>query len=243
MRAALDELKDKILPIDEQTETLQTCVVLLQEVHSSMLEVLQSSLWVRDNFYVAPLNNFKWPSPHTYGNVTLVYRSLQVEQTFLLEYRLSPGSRSAIVINVKLHSDRVLRIINTHLESIPDRANLREEQLAMCVRYCRGEGIDDAIIGGDLHAMDWNSEELVMEDAFHLQPLERPEVGHTWGYQCTNEQDKQLPKGRLDKIIYTPRRGFFVTKPKVVGKGIRDVGGRFISDHYGLVADIHIEDD
>ncbi|KAK1233929.1 hypothetical protein PQX77_002880 [Marasmius sp. AFHP31] len=243
MRAALDELKDKILPIDEDTKTLQTCVVLLQEVHSSMLEVIQSSLWVRKNFYVAPLNNVKWPSPHTYGNVTLVHRSLQVERAFLLEYRLSPGSRSAIVTNVKLHSDRVLRIINTHLESIPDRADLREEQLAMCVRYCRGEGIDDAVIGGDLQAIDWNSEELGMDDAFRLQPLERPEMGHTWGYQCSNEQDKQLPKGRPDKIIYTPRRGFLVTKPKVVGKGIRDVEGRFISDHYGLVADIRIDYD
>ncbi|KAK1221186.1 hypothetical protein PQX77_015998 [Marasmius sp. AFHP31] len=249
MRAAIDELKDKILPIDEQTEALKTCVVLLQNVQSSMLEVLKSSLWVRGNFYVTPLNDAKWPYPHTHGNVTLVHRSLQVERVFLLEYRTSPGAQSAIMIDVRLHSDRVLRIINAYLESIPEGVGLRKEQLETCVGYCQEEGIDGAVIAGDLHALDWTSKEQVtvesfgMHDAFQLDPLERPEAGHTWGYQCSNEQDKQSPKGRLDKIIYTPYQGFFVTKPRVVGKGSRDVEGRFISDHYGLIAEICIGDD
>ncbi|KAJ8072491.1 hypothetical protein PM082_016050 [Marasmius tenuissimus] len=247
MRGALDELKGEILPIDEETKALEPCVVLLQEVHSKMLEVIRLCPWVRENFYVTPLNNLKWPS-HTYGNVTLVHRSLHVERASLLEYRMSPGSRSAIMIDVKLHSDRVLRIINTHLESMSDNASLRREQLAMCAtRFCRGEEIDGAVIAGDLNAIDRDSDEQVeglgMDDAFQPGRYDRLEEGYTWGYQCNSELDRRLPKGRLDRILYTPRRGFSVTKPDVVGKGIRDEGGRFISDHFGLAADIHIEDD
>ncbi|KAL0580968.1 hypothetical protein V5O48_001060 [Marasmius crinis-equi] len=244
VRAALDELRDHILPIDKKTKALKPCVVLLQEVHATMLEVIRSCPWVQGNFYVTPLNHLKWPNPHTYGNVTLVHRSLQVDQAFLLEYRLSPSSRSAIMIDVKLHSDKVLRIANTHLESM-DMNVRRQEQLGMCARYCWGEGIDGGVIAGDLNAIDpdWETqvEQAGMEDAFQEGRHDRPEEGFTWGYQCNTEADKQYPRGRLDRILFTPETGFEVTRPVVVGKGARDAGGRFISDHYGLAADIHVQ--
>ncbi|KAF9267753.1 hypothetical protein L218DRAFT_954949 [Marasmius fiardii PR-910] len=243
IQGALEELRDDILDVDESTGKLQPCVVLLQEVHSSMLEMISSSPWVRQNFYVTPL---RWPFPHVYGNVTLVHRSLQIEKAFLLEYRLSEGARSAVMIDVKIRSGRVLRVINTHLESLPRNAGTRKEQLAMCARYCKVKEVIGGIICGDLNAIDCDSEEQVenlgLQDSFQRGRHDHPEEGFTWGYQCNIEADKRLPKGRLDKILFTPGRGFYVERPEVVGKGARiESGGGYVSDHFGLAARIVVE--
>ena len=58
------------------------------------------------------------------------------------------------------------------------------------------------------------------------------ENGFTWGYQ---ERDPgRFPPGRLDKILYLPRRGYKMDPPERIGVGLKTGGGAWVSDHYGL---------
>ena len=79
-------------------------------------------------------------------------------------------------------------------------------------------------------------------DAIDPGRLTTPEDGFTWGYQINKRSDYVYPKSRLDKFLYTPDRSFYVTHPDIIGKGSKDRGGRFVSDHYGLAADVVIQE-
>ncbi|KAG9225053.1 hypothetical protein CCMSSC00406_0001796 [Pleurotus cornucopiae] len=64
------------------------------------------------------------------------------------------------------------------------------------------------------------------------------ENGFTWGYQ--GKDVGKYPPGRLDKVLFVPRRGLKVDEPAKIGVGVQTQEGKFASDHYGLVTTVRV---
>ncbi|ESK94634.1 endonuclease exonuclease phosphatase family protein [Moniliophthora roreri MCA 2997] len=251
LEAAFEVLREDV------GEPAPPCIILLQEIHAKALKTVKMNPWVQKYFYVTPLDHLKWPYPHGFGNITLVHRSVQVKRAAMLEYRMSRGYRTAIMVDIRMHAGRdesetqpykLIRVINTHLESNRDGEACRREQLQLCASFLLDEskGCDGGIIGGDLNAFDADSEQQVddvgLADAIDPTRYKSAEEGYTWGFQINKPSDLYFPKSRMDKFLYTPHRSFYVTHPDILGRGARDQGGRFISDHFALAADIVIQE-
>ncbi|KAJ7170696.1 Endonuclease/exonuclease/phosphatase [Mycena crocata] len=231
-------------------EAPEPCIVMLQEVHSpNGLDVILKDEWVREHFFVAPVDTNKWPDRTQYGNVTLVERSIAVVDAHILEFGLSCMQRTGVMVDVRLGSpnqehDVILRVINTHLESLSGGNDVRPEQLRLLSKFLKGPGVRGGIIGGDMNPIGPKDASapasLGLRDAWRKG--DKDERGFTWGEQPRNE----YPAARFDKILYLPRRGYRVDEPKRIGVGLKihserlPRGSGWTSDHCGLYTKIHV---
>ncbi|KAH8118064.1 Endonuclease/exonuclease/phosphatase [Phellopilus nigrolimitatus] len=233
---------------DEQAP--QPCVLLLQEIEAEVIPVLLGNTWVRNHFQVTPISKFNWPGRAHYGNITLVARSIPVLSASSLVFANSHMSRNALIVDLQLgepkaeglienatvdaSETRIVRVANVHLESLPQGAKARPEQLALVAKALKETGLFGGVVGGDMNAIlesDIDTpKEVGVRDAY--TGADDDVEGHTWGYQpiCA------FPPGRLDKILYTPGTGFV---------GVRTGRGDWVSDHYGLLTtfSIHASDE
>ncbi|EJF65491.1 hypothetical protein DICSQDRAFT_166509 [Dichomitus squalens LYAD-421 SS1] len=127
----LDHLRDVVLENE-----LQSAVILLQELNQfSFASVLEHS-WVRKHFAITPPDTKSWPWPPRYGISTLVSRQLQVGVAYneMLHFRKTVMGRTAVFVDVSLqlsgdepnYAKQVIRIANTHLESLSDEEYMPE---------------------------------------------------------------------------------------------------------------------
>ncbi|KAF7330579.1 hypothetical protein MVEN_02498200 [Mycena venus] len=234
MEAILRHL-EKVVFKCRDGEAPEPCVVLLQEVHAIHgLQVLLQDEWVREHFFLTPADTSKWPEGAQYGNVTLVEKSIPVADAHILEFGLSAMQRTGVMVDIHLAApqpheyDVVLRIINTHLESLPQGNQVRPEQLRLLSKFLKGPGTR-------LH-----QGHLVY--GMHGERGTRTNGGFTWGEQPVSTD---YPAGRFDKILYLPRKGYRVDEPQRIGVGLkvaseRVPGGLWASDHYGLWTKVHV---
>jgi tyrosyl-DNA phosphodiesterase 2 len=228
-------------------EAPEPCCIMLQEVHRDAFPCLLEDPWVRDNFVVTPVNNDKWPDP-VYGNVTLVSRSLAVTQAHIVKFGHSSMGRTGVMVDIKFSKpsaaaeEITLRLINTHLESLPVGAEYRPIQLGCLASFLKGkEGIKGGVIVGDMNAIGPSDADLAIDaglkDAWKRG--DRDESGFTWGYQGGGN----FPAARLDRVFFLPRKGYKVDEPKPIGVGLKAKKGllkSWASDHYGLEAILRI---
>lgn len=131
-----------------------------------------------------------------------------------------------------------VRIANTHLESLPRGARARPEQLRLIAESLQEYDLHGGVVGGDMNAIGPSdvriAEEAGLTDAWRGSDEE--EEGFTWGYQPPS----QFPAARLDKLLWVARGGMEVEEPVRVGVGAKGGSGEWISDHYGLVTNVHI---
>lgn len=161
----------------------------------------------------------------------------------------------------------VFRVANVHLESLPQGAQARPEQLDIVARALREQGIFGGIVCGDMNAIlerDRNTPlDVGLVDAYIGD--DNDTSCHTWGYQppCP------YAPGRLDKILCTPPAGpetsedgssetdggspatrlmpgrFSLSKPERVGVGLQTSVSKtctvWASDHYGLISTLCIK--
>ncbi|KAJ7158740.1 Endonuclease/exonuclease/phosphatase [Mycena filopes] len=227
-------------------EAPEPCVVLLQEVHAVQgLQTILANPWVREHFFVTPADTSKWPEQALYGNVTLVEKSIPVKDASILEFGVSEMQRTGVIVDIKLGApkrdyDVVLRIINTHLESL-ETGEARPSGPAQVAD--QGPGVRGGIISGDMnHLSDKDKavpKELGLEDAW--KKGDKDERGFTWGEQPPT----RYPANRLDKILYLGRKGYRVDEPRRIGVGLkltneRLPNGLWTSDHYGLWTKVHV---
>lgn len=231
-------------------EAPEPCVVLLQEVHAIHgLQVLLQDEWVREHFFVTPADTSKWPEGAQYGNVTLVEKSIPVVDAHILEFGLSAMQRTGVMVDIRLAApkphdrDVVLRIINTHLESLPVGNEVRPEQLKLLAKFLKGAGVRGGIISGDMNPIGPKDAAapgvLGLRDAWRKGDTD--ERGFTWGEQPRAE----FPAARFDKILYLPRKGYKVDEPQRIGLGLKVVServpnGLWASDHCGLWTKVHV---
>lgn len=248
--AALRHLETDVLGC-KNGEAPEPCCILLQELNATAFPHLLADPWVRAHFVVTPKSAEKWPGRSAYGNVTLVSRATPIVACSIMHFASSIYQRTGVIVDIRLNdpaknangsrgSTSVVRVINTHLESLPSGLGARRLQLEVLSKllFVGGERCG-GIIAGDMNAIGPNEHEYPLElglrDAWNK--LEDTKDGHTWGYQ----EPSQYPAGRLDKVLYSPLEEYEVDTPKRVGMGVivnklesGDDMRHFVSDHYGL---------
>jgi len=248
--AALRHLEMDILGCKEG-ETPEPCCILLQELNATAFSHLLANSWVRAHFVITPKSPEKWPGNAMYGNVTLVSRSTALVGCYIMHFASSIYQRTGVIVDIRLNdpakdadgsrgSTSVIRVINTHLESLPRGLTARRMQLDVLSKllFVGGERCG-GVIAGDMNAIGPNEHEypaeLGLRDAWNKS--EDTKEGHTWGYQGPS----QYPAGRLDKVLYLPLDEYEVDTPERVGMGVivknlesGDSMPQFVSDHYGL---------
>lgn len=210
-------------------------MILLQEIMGSSLDTLLTSPWVKANFQISHTQPEQY---QTYFTITLVSGGVGAVSVFRTPLVKTCMGRDGLFVDIPIShphtADRnvknVLRICNTHLESLQSGNNVRPFQLSQIASLLRTPSPDTEIVaglvGGDMNAISLNDEalhrlpdiclqdvyETAKEDDASLGDVndERGErEGYTWGYQpiC------QYPPGRLDKIMFTG-----ILRPLTVGR-------------------------
>ncbi|KAN0092746.1 Endonuclease/exonuclease/phosphatase [Tylopilus felleus] len=250
LNAALNYMQQDVFKCKTAGERPEPCCILLQEVSSAAFTLILTNEWVQRCFLVVPSSSEKWPHGATYGNVTLVSRTIPVCGAFTIDFSNSSMGRNALFVDVKLavpaplHAARLsdgivqMRIANTHLESLPQGARARPEQMHIIAESLQAYDLHGGVVGGDMNAIGPSdrriAEEVGLMDAW--QGSDEDEEGFTWGYQPPS----QFPAARLDKVLWTARGGLDVDQPMRVGVGAKYGSGEWISDHYGLVTNVHV---
>jgi tyrosyl-DNA phosphodiesterase 2 len=201
-------------------------VILLQELHASALPTLLAHPWVRHNFQVSDVQ-----AVAAYFVVTLVTLELRVSKVVRIPFEESRMNRDVLLVDIDVQrSSRrggggrgVLRIANTHLESLTSGFGLRLKQLQTVAAYLKVPGVVAGIAAGDMNALlrkekylpampgiglgdVWDIEERLL--AARTGRMRRYAdgncgelVGHTWGYQGGASVMHQPT--RRDKVLYS----------------------------------------
>lgn len=251
LTAALDYLQFHAFP-EHRGGKPPHCLILLQEINIDAFNTLLAHPWVREWFRVVPGSaEAGWPKGATYGTVTLVHAPLV--NSACVHFEESWMGRNALVTDIALgggggsaaaeNRARVLRVVNTHLESLPMGTPMRVAQMGVIGEMLKEAGwVVGGIVGGDMNAISPSDATLAEQNGLldaweHARADGEEEAGTTWGYQPTN----RFPPGRLDKILYTESDAFDVKDVRRVAVGLRMPGGDWVSDHYGLACRVGIK--
>ncbi|KAK4698106.1 tyrosyl-DNA phosphodiesterase 2, partial [Lecanoromycetidae sp. Uapishka_2] len=238
MRAALQYLCSLVATFEVPT------VIFLQEMVSSDLAEIRSTPWIQTSYYVTDLSTRNWLS--LYGTTTLVDRRLHMSSVLRTRYNSNMG-RDALFVDLENKSEAVLRLCNTHLESLQAAPPLRPGQVALVSRALHDPVVDAGVVSGDFNAIEGFDLTLHAEnglrDAYLENGGEDPnEDGWTWGMQTDRN-----PYGcqRLDKMLFCGQ--VVVQNLERIGAGVQvehgagEGAGQFVTDHLGLMADLVLE--
>ncbi|KAK2757069.1 hypothetical protein FQN54_005038 [Arachnomyces sp. PD_36] len=232
----------------EHLETLYTntsaaktgpLVIFLQEMTVDDLHLIQETDWVRKDFYITDLTALYWED-YVYGTTTLVEKSAAIERVFRVHYEKTRMGRDGLFVDLAIQPKvlgrtegqqtlegqaaapvcKILRLCNTHLESLVSDPPIRPTELKAASRFLhpatKGDGQTTSaipaphagIIAGDLNAFAPEDADIVPENSLHdtylsLGGEEDTEPGYTWGMQSLRQYPVgRKPHGRLDKVLY-----------------------------------------
>lgn len=241
LKAALDYLQFHAFPQFNGGQP-PPCLILLQEIKAEGFEVLLAHPWIRAWFMVVPGSaEDGWPRYAGYGTVTLVARSAPLTGSLCVHFGESRMWRNALVTDVVLGGAEphayILRVANTHLESLPEGTPRRVVQMRVIAGLLKDAKVLDGIVCGDMNAIA-PSDETIAEangllDAWE-QKQNRDEDSTTWGYQPRS----RFPPGRLDRILHTPSKGVRIKDVRRLAVGLEMPSGGWVSDHYGLACQV-----
>lgn len=226
MDAALAHLQEK-LTSELQRGSTTAVVINLQECVPSDLIAISQKQWVQENFYMTDLTSSTWASG-LYGTTTLVDRRLDISSCFRVHYSKTQMERDALFVDVTA-SGKMLRVCNTHLESLALEPPMRPAQMQVIASHMHAGDAVGAIVTGDFNAiqpfdLSLHSDNGLKDAYLELGGLENNDDGYTWGQQALPALRQQFGCSRMDKAYYR-------------GSGIKLVG----FDRFG--ADIEIADD
>lgn len=188
---------------------LSPTIILLQEITYEGLEEIFDHAFIQQHFYVTERPN------KGYFTTTLVSKGVPISGLMRIPFEFSQMGRDVLYVDVLISGGGVLRVANTHLESLEDPRKKRQAQLTQIAEVLRERGVVAGIVGGDMNAITpYDSEypqfpEIALSDVWDLQrqrvtvdeeDRDAGEKGNTWGYQTSpNRYGIQ----RLDKFFYT----------------------------------------
>lgn len=229
----LDHLRDIVLSNDPKP----SCI-LLQELDYKSFGAVLANRWVHDHFAITPPNINRWRA--SYGVATLVSRHANILRSQMLQFHRTTMGRSALLVDIEMYvpgcsalETRVVRIANTHLESLRDGERMRPVQLCAIADLLREEGVSGGVVGGDMNMILPADQDI--HDVAGLQDACKDPSAVTWGYQPPS----RYPPGRLDRIFHL-ERGLVVEPVQVIGKGLKTKRGQWATDHYGLMTTIKL---
>ncbi|KAI0105669.1 endonuclease/exonuclease/phosphatase family protein [Nemania sp. FL0031] len=202
---------------------LTTAIVInLQECIPSDLATLSRQPWIRERFYMTDFDTSNWASG-LYGVTTLVDRRLSVVSCFRVHYAQTQQERNALFVDVAIPIPipipastarvephyHILRLGNSHLESLAADPPLRPAQVRVMSKYMRAadEEVSSAITMGDFNAIQPFDRTLHadngLRDAYlELGGREESPGGHTWGPQALRELRERFGGSRMDKAYF-----------------------------------------
>ncbi|KAI9926440.1 hypothetical protein MW887_004205 [Aspergillus wentii] len=215
-------------------------VIFLQEMLNPDIEQIKQEQWVRDNFFITDVSDHKWES--FYGTTTLIDKRLEVERVFRVPYGSSRMQRGALFVDVKIGGEEVpqiLRLCNTHLESLISNPPRRPVQLKCASEFMHGSGPSStdvhlpspyaSILAGDLNAFAPEDQtaagECGLNDAFLvLGGKDGTDESFTWGQQASDQERWRIGEGLRVTV-----------NDEDFGEDIV-----WVTDHLGLQADFKI---
>lgn len=234
-------------------------VIYLQECVETDLVLLAAHPWIRATFHLTDLDISSWQSGY-YGTVTLIDRRLSVTSCFRVHYAQSRMERDAFFVDIRMgqNNERIIRLCNTHLESLALEPPMRPPQMALAAKYMRHENVHGAAAAGDFNAIQDFDRHLHsdndLKDAYlELGGKEDSDDGYTWGQQASTKLRNQFGYSRMDKVYFCGglnlknfRRfgaDIFV-EAEDERKHIVDLGfdRSWITDHLGVMARFEIAD-
>ena len=245
MQAALDHVEDIITNISKPT------VIMFQEMLVVDLKLIQDSSWIRQRFNITDINTANWTGGY-YGTCTLIDKRLPINRVFRIHYGDTKMERDGLFVDLTF-DNQLVRVCNTHLESLAIDPPLRPKQLAVAAKAMHSPVVAASILGGDLNAIQDFDKSLHTEnnlkDAYlETGGLEGAEEGMTWGQQARKSQRKQYGLSRMDKILYCGKAR--CTNFEIFGRGVHIDEERFflgpgfdkpwVTDHLGVRADFEI---
>ncbi|KAF1935387.1 hypothetical protein EJ02DRAFT_131435 [Clathrospora elynae] len=257
MSAALHYLNQLLSPTPPEVAV----VVFLQEMTMSDVQQIRHSPWIKQRLKMTETDTRHWLSP--YGTTTLVDRRLCISSVFRVPW-ISKFGRDGLFVDIALShpqiphvEGKVLRLCNTHLESLVADPPVRPVQLSAASTYLKKPEVACALIAGDLNAIQpfdralhWenNLQDMYLE----LGGAEDSDEGYTWGYQSPELMRYRYGCCRMDKILYRgdlqpkkfERIGMGVKVAEEHMKKVTEMGQlEWVTDHYGVMGEFEITED
>ncbi|KAH7082608.1 Endonuclease/exonuclease/phosphatase [Paraphoma chrysanthemicola] len=234
-------------------------VVFLQEMGQSDLQQIHESQWIKQRFNITDIDNDNWLSP-LYGTTTLVDRRLRIQSVFRVPW-ITKFDRDGLFVDIALSDAKssgdeakVLRLCNTHLESLVADPPVRPLQLAAAAEYLNKVEVSCALLAGDLNAIQPFDRTLHRENGLNdtyliLGGKEDSDDGYTWGQQVPQWMKDRFGCSRMDKILY--HGNVLPKKFERIGMGIKvaedvraevekEIDGGWVTDHYGVMGDFEL---
>jgi tyrosyl-DNA phosphodiesterase 2 len=250
-------------------------VLFLQEMTHLDLKQIREAAWVKQRFNMTDFNSQYWRSSG-YGTTTLVDRRLQIQNVFRVPF-YSGMNRDGLLVDIALtnapgarpRGGPVLRLCNTHLESLVADPPFRPIQMAAAAEYLSDK--DDAatkylhipdqvacgLLAGDLNAIQPFDRTLHLDNGLsdtylELGGEEDSDEGYTWGPQAQRWSRERFGCSRMDKILF--RGDLLPLSFERIGVGVKVAGdvleevekgveGGFVTDHYGVMGDFELTGD
>lgn len=257
MGRALEYLEELL---DSVNSTAAPLIIFLQEMTGSDLKVIQEAPWVREHFYITDRSHLYWEGDY-YGTTTLIDKFAYVERVFRVHYERTRMDRDGLFVDIAIEPEvsktgeqhhppttdtagspgnsdqkpKILRLCNTHLESLVSIPPIRPTQMKTASKFLHPpiEGDISAtlpaphasILAGDLNA--FASEDLTIVPSNNLKDTyltlggqEDTEESYTWGMHPRNSsRPSKHPHGRLDKVLYCG--GAKPEKLEKIGAGLK----------------------
>lgn len=222
------------------------------------LKQIREAKWIQQRFSITDFDAKNWRGSG-YGTTTLVDRRLKIHAVFRVPF-YTGMDRDGLFVDLQLsnasgHGSKVLRLCNTHLESLVADPPVRPIQLAAAAQYLNDKSeVACALLSGDLNAIQPFDRTLHLEndlkDAYlELDGREDADEGYTWGPQASKWSRERFGCSRMDKVLFS---GELQAKSfERIGVGIKvaddvlkeveeEVEGGFVTDHYGVMGDFEI---
>lgn len=207
MKAALDHLGGLVKELSTTSSTVP--VIFLQECTPEDLATISSIPWVRERFVLTDLDATYWATNH-YGTTILLDARLLVASLFRVHYSQTRMDRDAFVVDLALVLDgrkQVVRLCNSHLESLALEPPMRPAQLRLISQYLHDKSVDAALAAGDFNAIQpfdrtLHSDNNLKDGFLEHGGKEDSEEGYTWGQQAATKLREQFGCSRMDKVYF-----------------------------------------
>ena len=258
MKAALHYLQSLVADVQDPS------VIMFQEMTETDLVQIQAADWIRERFYLTDLNSESWESGF-YGTTILVDKQLSVKDpggVYRVHYSATKFERDGLFVDVEVGSpgsgqQKILRLCNTHLESLVANPPLRPDQVKSAAGFLKDGSVHAGVMAGDCNAIQPFDRTLHVEnglkDAYlELGGVEDDDEGYTWGQQVEPELRDKFGCSRMDKILFCggvrmvqlERIGADVEVFEEDRKELENLGATsWVTDHLGLIADLRIVDE
>ncbi|KAL8936638.1 MAG: hypothetical protein Q9216_004823 [Gyalolechia sp. 2 TL-2023] len=234
-------------------------VLFLQEMTPSDLQLIQAAPWVRAQFFLTDVDSKNWQSDW-YGTTTLIDRRLAVQSVYRVFYQTNM-QRDGLFVDLAFApggtegEQTSIRLCNTHLESLVAEPPLRPAQVEVAAKHLHDPAIRAGLVAGDFNAIQAFDRTLHadndLKDAYlEVGGQEDSEEGYTWGQQVHANLRERFGCTRMDKIFYCG--GMRVENLQRIGVDVKVEESKravmrswgtleYVTDHYGLMADVVIE--